>query len=616
MVWGTHRGYTAAMVALRLLRSVIPIAALWVGKLIIDVVVASLSEAPDYSRLWSLVALEIAIVVVGEVLARASSLFESLLGDLFSNVVSVRLMQHAATLDLAQFEDPEFYDHLERARRQTVGRIGLLTGLLGMAQDALTLMTLGVALLVHSPWLMLLLVVAVLPSFVGETHYAALGYSLLFRRTPERRLLDYLRFVGASNDTAKEVQMFGLAPWLTERYRTLADRFYDENRDLSIRKAVVGTGLSVVGTLGYYGAYALILVQAVEGQITIGSLTFLAGSFARSRDLIQRLLLGASGIHEQALYLRDLFIFFEMKPTIASLPGAPAVARRLTTGFVFEDVGFRYPGSERWAVRHVHLALRPGERVALVGENGAGKTTLTKLLGRLYDPTEGRITLDGVDLREYDLASLRQAIGVIFQDFVRFDMRFDENIGVGEIATAQAYLDTASDVTGAGDQGAAGVNANGGAPRAPMRSALADPPPALQLAAEQSLATSLLPRLPAGYRQMLGRRFDEGVDLSGGEWQKIALARAYMRDAQVLILDEPTAALDARAEYEVFVRFTELMAGRTAVLISHRFSTVRMAERIVVLKDGEVIEEGTHDALVRHGGLYGELFAMQAAGYR
>ena len=627
MVWSTHRGYTAAMVGLRFLRALVPIATLWVGKLIIDVVVASLDAAPDYERLWKLVVVEIGIVVTGELLARASSLFESLLGDLFSNVVSVRLMQHAATLDLAQFEDPEFYDHLERARRQTVGRIGLLTALLGIAQDALTLITLGAALLVYSPWLMLLLAVAVIPSFLGETHYAALGYSLLFRRTPERRLLDYLRFVGASDDTAKEVQMFGLAPWLTDRYRTLAERFYEENKALSVRRAVVGTGLSLIGTLGYYGAYAIILIQAVRGEITVGSLTFLAGSFARSRDLIQRLLMGASGIHEQALYLRDLFLFFEMKPTIASKPGAPPVPRPLREGFVFEDAGFQYPGSDRWAVRHVSFALRPGERIALVGENGAGKTTLTKLLARLYDPTEGRITLDGIDLREYDLASLRQTIGVIFQDFVRFDMRFDENIGVGGIGSAREYLDAADVRAGSGNgvatdpavraRAAAGAAAGTNAVLAEHAAGASEPvPDTLRTAAEQSLATSLLPRLPAGYRQMLGRRFDEGVDLSGGEWQKIALARAYMRDAQVLILDEPTAALDARAEYEVFVRFSQLMAGRTAVLISHRFSTVRMADRIIVLDQGHVVEEGTHEALVERGGLYGELFAMQAAGYR
>ena len=589
LVWETHRGLTVAMGVLRLIRSFVPIVTLWIGKLIIDGVVATQQVGGTWRAVANLVALELAIVIAGELLARASSLVESLLGDLFSNRMSVRLMEHAATLDLAQFEDPEFYDHLERARRQTTGRIGLIAQLLGLAQGALTLATLSAALLAFSPWLMLLLAVAIIPSFLGETRFAAMEYSLLFRWTPERRQLDYLRWVGASDDTAKEVQSFGLAGWLTERYRVLSERWYSENRKLAVRKAVVSSGLSCIGTAGYYGAYIVIIARAVAGSISLGSLTFLAASFSRGRDLIQQLLLGASSIYEQALYLRDLFLFFEMKPTIASKPGAPPVPRPIRGGFVFEDVGFKYPGSERWAVRHLTFTLRAGERIALVGENGAGKTTLTKLLARLYDPTEGRILLDGVDLRDYDLASLRREIGVIFQDFVRYDMRFDENVGVGEIESVRGYLDN-------GDS--------------------SPTPDALTTAANQSLAASLLPKLPGGYRQMLGRRFDDGVDLSGGEWQKIALARAYMRDAQVLILDEPTAALDARAEYEVFKRFSELMAGRMGVLISHRFSTVRMANRIVVLKGGELVEDGTHDELVRAGGLYAELFGMQAIGYR
>ena len=596
MVWSTDRGLTAAMIVLRLLRAFVPLAALWVGKLIIDMVVLAREAGGDLTRLWQLVALEIAIVVFGEVLARGSALAESLLGDLFSNHTSVRLMEHAATLDLAQFEDPAFYDHLERARRQTVGRIGLLTQLVSMAQDGITLLTLGAALIAYNPWLLLLLVLAILPSFLGETHFASLEYSMLFRRTPQRRQLDYLRYVGASDDTAKEVQMFGLAPWLTERYRRLADDFYAENRALSIRKGLVATGLSIIGTLGYYGAYALILLETVGGVITIGTLTFLAGSFARGRDLVQRVLLSAGGIYEQSLYLRDLFEFFAMQPSIASPAGAQPVPQPLRKGFVFEDVGFRYPGSERWAVRHVNFTLGPGERLALVGENGAGKTTITKLIARLYDPTEGRITLDGVDLRQYDLHALRRAIGVIFQDFVRYDMRFDENIAVGEITLAEV-----------------GTEGNGTAAASESASRGAE---AVARAAEQSLASSLLVRLPAGYQQMLGRRFDGGVDLSGGEWQKVALARAYLREAQLLILDEPTAALDARAEYEVFARFSELMAGRMAVLISHRFSTVRMADRIVVLRHGQVEEAGTHEELVRRDGLYAELFAMQAAGYK
>jgi ATP-binding cassette subfamily B protein len=589
LVWETHRGLAVAMGVLRLIRSFVPIATLWIGKLIIDGVVATQQAGGTWRAVGNLVAIELAIVIFGELLARASSLVESLLGDLFSNRMSVRLMEHAATLDLAQFENPEFYDHLERARRQTTGRIGLIAQMLGITQDALTLVTLSAALLTFSPWLMVLLVIAIVPSFLGETRFAAMEYSLLFRWTPERRQLDYLRWVGASDDTAKEVQSFGLAAWLTERYRVLSERWYRENRKLAIKKAFVSSGLSFIGTAGYYGAYIVIIARAVAGSISLGSLTFLAASFSRGRDLIQRLLLGASSIYEQGLYLRDLFLFFEMKPTITSKPGAPPVARPIRDGFVFENVGFKYPGSDRWAVRNVSFTLHAGERIALVGENGAGKTTLTKLLARLYDPTEGRILLDGVDVRDYDLASLRREIGVIFQDFVRYDMRFDENVGVGEIESVRGYLDDG---------------------------ATAPTPEPLVQAANQSLASSLLPRLPGGYRQMLGRRFDDGVDLSGGEWQKIALARAYMRDAQVLILDEPTAALDARAEYEVFKRFSELMAGRMGVLISHRFSTVRMADRILVLRGGELVEDGTHEQLVGAGGLYAELFGMQAIGYR
>ena len=603
LVWETHRGYTSAMAVLRLMRAGVPVATLWVGKLIIDTVVASRESTPDFPRLWKLVALEIAIVTVSDLLARTSSLVESLLGDLFSNHTSVRLMEHAATLDLAHFEDPAFYDHLERARRQTTSRIGLLAQLLSIGQDGLTLISLGAALVVFNPWLLLLLAIAVLPSFFGETHFASLEYSMQFRWTPERRQLDYLRYVAASDRTAKEVQLFGLSPWLIDRFRRLSWRFYDENKKLSIRKARVSSLLSLVGTLGYYSAYAIILLRATRGEMSIGTLTFLAGSFARSRGLIEVLLMSASGIYQQCLFLKDLFDFFDMKPSIASAPGAKVVPRPIRQGFVFDDVGFQYPGSDAWAVRHVSFELRPGERVAFVGENGAGKTTLTKLLARLYDPTEGRILLDGIDLREYDIYSVRRAIGVIFQDFVKYDLRFDENVGVGEIDEVRTYLD-------------APVSAQRDSVSDVRNDGNGEVPGAIVSASEKSLASSLLPRFTKGYKQMLGRRFDEGVELSGGEWQKIALARAYMRDAQLLILDEPTASLDARAEYEVFIRFSQLVAGRMAVIISHRFSTVRMADRIIVLQNGMVIEDGSHQELVARGGLYAELFALQAEGYR
>jgi ATP-binding cassette subfamily B protein len=584
LVYSTHRGYTIAILLLRVVRSFVPLSVLWVGKLIIDGVVAAArthgAGAPvDWWHLGVLVAIELGIAIGGEGLARLSSLLESLLGDLFSNRISVRLMQHAATLDLAQFEDPEIYDHLERARRQTVGRIGLFALLLSSVQDLITLISLAAVLLVHQPWLLLLLALAVVPSFLGEAHYAALGYSLLFQWTPERRLLDYLRYMGASDESAKEVKLFGLSDFLIGRYAKLSDEFYEENKRLAIRRNVVSTLFVTLGTLAYYGAYGVIIYLTVLGRYTIGVLTFLAGSFRQSRDLIQRILLALSQIYEQSLYLGDLFTFFDVQPSVISKPGARAVPNPIRRGFEFHDVGFRYPGSERWAVRHLSFTLSPGERVALVGENGAGKTTLVKLLARLYDPDEGRILLDGVDLRDYDLESLRRNIGVIFQDFVRYDFILKENIGVSQIE----HL---------GDEAK------------------------IREAAQRSLADAVAGRLTDGYGQMLGRRFDGGVELSGGEWQKVALGRAYLREAQVLILDEPTAALDARAEYEVFVRFAELTKGRMAVLISHRFSTVRMADRILVLQGGELVDQGTHEELVARGGLYAELFSLQAAGYR
>src|SRR5216117_2915511 len=565
LVFQTHRGYTVAILVLRAVRSLIPVAVLWIGKLIIDGVIAGVATAhaggtPDWWHLAGLVGLELGIAVVGEGLARLSSLLESLLGDLFANRLSVRLMQHAATLDLAQFEDAEIYDHLERARRQTVGRIGLFTLILGTAQDLITLISLASVLLVQLPWLLLLLTVAVLPAFLGEAHFASLGYSLLFRWTPERRLLDYLRYMGASNESAKEVKLFGLSGLLVGRYADLSDKFYEENKRLAVKRNIVSTLLVTLGTLGYYGAYAVIIYRTVLGVFSIGTLTFLAGSFRQSRDLIQRVLLALSQIYEQSLYLSDLFTFFDVRPTVVSQPGARAVPRPIRTGFQFENVGFRYPGSQRWAVRHLSFTFEPHERIALVGENGAGKTTLVKLLSRLYDPDEGRILLDGIDLRDYDLDSLRKNIGIIFQDFVRYDFVMKENIGVSQVERL-------------GDE------------------------ERIREAARRSLADSVASRLERGYDQMLGRRFEGGVELSGGEWQKVALGRAYMRDAQVLILDEPTASLDARAEYDVFLRFAELTAGRMAVLISHRFSTVRMADRILVLQGGELIDQGTHEEL-------------------
>jgi ATP-binding cassette subfamily B protein len=560
--------------------ALIPVAQLWVGKLIIDQVVRSITgRSGAGNRIWVLLAYEIALAVLSDLLSRAVNLCDSLLGDKFTNHVSLRLMEHAADLDLVSFEDPVFYDKLERARRQTTARLGMLAVLAGMAQQSLTLVSLSAAVVTFSPWFLVLLVAAVIPAFLGETRFAMLAYSILYRWTPERRELDYLRMLGASNQSAKEVKIFGLGHYLAERSRVLFDRFYRENKALAIKRAVSGSLLNLLPTAGYYGAYVLILMRTLAGALTVGSLTFLVGAFARSRSLIENLFSSLNNIAEQALYIKDLFDFFETRPGIVSGPEAIAAPRPIRSGFEFRNVSFAYPGAERRVLRDVSFRFDAGERIALIGENGAGKTTLVKLLARLYDPTEGAILLDGVDLREYDVDSLRGEIGVIFQDYMRYDMLARENIGLGRVAELQNQARVES-------------------------------------AARKSLAEPLIAQLERGYEQMLGRRFEDGVDLSAGQWQKIALARAYMRDAQVLILDEPTASLDARAEYEVFLRFADLTRDKMAVLISHRFSTVRMADRILVLADGEVIEQGTHQHLVALGGRYAELFELQAAGYR
>ncbi len=580
MVWQTSPLYATLSVVCRLLRAGLPIATLYVGKLIIEAVVRSVTTGVvESSRIWMLVATELALAVASDLLGRAVALADSLLGDRFTNRVSVELMRHAVTLDLAHFEEPEFYDKLERARRQTTGRVQLMSQVMGAVQDLVTLATLTAALVMFSPWLLLMLVCAVIPAFLGETHFASLSYSLLSRWTPQRRELDYLRWLGATQESAKEVKIFGLGGYLAERYRRLADQFYDENRRLVFRRAGVGSLLSLVGTVGYYGAYVVILYRTMHGALTVGDLTLLAGSFARSRTLIEGVLTSLSGITEQALYLDDLFGFFRMEPVIRSKPGALPAPRPIRRGLEFRHVSFRYPGAERDALHDLNFELQPGQRIALIGENGAGKTTVTKLIARLYEPTEGQILLDGVDLREYDLDEWRSEIGVIFQDYMRYHMLLWENIGVGRVERL-------------------------------------DDRPRIETAARLSLASDVAARLEKGLDQMVGRRFAEGVDLSGGEWQKVALARAYMRDAQLLILDEPTATLDARAEHRVFERFAELTRGKIAVLISHRFSTVRMADRILVLHDGNVLEEGTHEELLGLRGQYAELFELQASGYR
>lgn len=590
-LWRTSPPLLVSNLVLRCLRALLPLLTLYVGKLIIDEVVAlvnggvevqALAEAWASGRLDSLalyLGLEFGLAVLSDLLGRVVSLLDALLSEKYTNATSIRLMEHAATLDLEDFEDSEMQDRLDRARRQTMGRSALMGQLFGQAQDLVTVISLAAGLVVFAPWLIALLVVALVPAFLGEAHFNAQSYTLNYAWTPERRALDYLRQTGASVESAKEVKIFGLHRFLIDRYRELAERFYAANRVLARRRALWGSVFAALGTIGYYAAYALIAWRTLRGDFSIGDLTFLSGSFRRLRNLIENLLIGFSQLAGQALYLDDLYSFFDVQPEIVSSPQALPFPRPVREGFRFENVGFRYPGAERWAVQGLSFELRAGEVLALVGENGAGKTTLVKLLARLYDPDEGRILLDGQDLREYDLDGLRANIGVIFQDFVRYSFSAAENIAVGRIEAREDHA-------------------------------------RIVHAAEQSLADAVIERLPHRYEQVLGRRFRDGVELSGGEWQKVAIARAYMRDAEVLILDEPTAALDARSEFQVFERFKELSHGKTAVLISHRFSTVRMADRILVLESGRIEEVGTHDELLAAGRRYAELFELQAAGYR
>ena len=558
LVWQSSPGMMVANIALRIMRSAIPLAMLYVAKLIIDGIVHLKDADASHNHLWNLVAVEFGLAILSDVLSRTVSLLDSLIGDLFVNSTSVKIMQHAARLDLEQFEDSQFYDKLERARQQTIGRTVLLSQVLSQVQDTITMAFLAVGLLAFNPWLILLLLIAVVPAFLGESHFNNRSYALNRRQTPERRELDYIRYVGASDETAKEVKVFDLSGFFIERFSSLSAKFYGDNKKLSRRRATWGTFFSFLGSAGYYGAYIYIINQAIKGTLSIGDVTFLAGSFRQLRGLLEGILGRFSSVSQGAIYLKDFFDFFEIQPRIKMASSPRPFPNPIQQGFVFEDVGFKYFNAERWANRHLNFTLKAGEKLALVGENGAGKTTLVKLLARLYDPTEGRILLDGYDLKEYDLADVRRSTGVIFQDYLRYQMTASQNIAVGDV---REQLNTQLIVS----------------------------------SAEQSLASSVVEKLPGGYNQQLGRRFNNGVDLSGGEWQKIALARAYMKDAQLLILDEPTAALDARAEYEVFQRFADLTKGKTAVLISHRFSTVRMADRILVLNNGELEEIGSHE---------------------
>jgi ATP-binding cassette subfamily B protein len=581
MVWKVSHTLTSMNIVLRLLRAFQPIAILYAAKQIMDHVVAMLANPSNYNfdEIIYWVAIECGLALLNDLLGRGIALSDGLLGDKSANDTSIKLMEHAAKLDMYHFEDSKFYDKLERARRQTLSRSSLMAQMMGQAQETISLIILAIGIASFNAWLILILLIAVIPAFLGESHFNERSYSLLNSWTPERRELDYLRYTGSSDENAKEVKIFGLSDFLIKRYEQLSYKYYDQNKHLSVKRALWGIFLTAIATLAHYGTYTYIIYQTLQGKLSIGDLTFFIGSFARMRTLLDNIFTRFSSIAESALYLKDLFGFFEISPQVKNTQNPQSFPHKVAQGFTFENVGYQYPGSDRWALRNISFHINPGEKLALVGENGAGKTTLVKLLTRLYDPTEGRILVDGVDIKEIDLESLRKSTGVIFQDFVKYQMTASINIAVGKI-----------DELGQDKK--------------------------ISHAAHQSLADTVIEKLPEQYNQMIGKRFAKGIELSGGEWQKVALARAYMRDAQLIILDEPTAALDALAEHEVFQRFSELTKGNTAVLISHRFSTVRMADRILVIENGKKIELGSHEQLMLHNGKYAELFRLQAKGYQ
>jgi ATP-binding cassette subfamily B protein len=576
LVWQSSPRLTLLLGGLTLLGAAAPLAIAFVGKSIVDAAVAHHRDATLH---W--VVLELALVVVQAALIRALALVRGLLGARLGLDINVRILEKALTLELRHFEDPDFYDRLTRARREaSVRPISVVTESFQLVQNVLTLFGYAGLLVSFSPWAVLGLLLAALPATLAEMRFSQQAFRLRNWRSPDSRRLLYLEYVLANDDHAKEVKLFGLGPMLLERYRSLGETFYGEDTQLALRRAGWSYVLSLIGTLTFYGCYAVVAVAAAVGTLTLGLMTLYVVAFRQGQQAFQSILTALGGMYEDNLYMSNLFEYLAIptvRPLVPALPGPAASAER---GIRFEDVGFRYPDAEGWALRHVSLFIPHGQSLALVGQNGAGKTTFIKLLTRLYAPSEGRILLDGVDLQSWDESVLRGRLGVIFQDFNQYQFRFRENVGVGSVE----HLEDA---------------------------------PRVQRAVEEGGATEVLAGLSEGLETPLGRWFKDGTELSGGQWQKVALARAFMREeADILVLDEPTAALDAEAEHAIFQRFRELARGRTTLLISHRFSTVRMADRIVVIEHGELVEQGTHAELMALGGRYAHLFTLQAKGYQ
>lgn len=583
LVWHADPWATAGLGFLTLGGALLPASQAWVGKLIVDGVVASIQKGADPERIKTVffyLVLELSLFLLSTALNHGRRLIQQLIQLQLANRIRGEVIRKALSLELAFFENPEFYDRLQNARREAGYKpVDLIDDTFLIVQNTITLISFAVLLLRFSPWLLVILIATSIPAFVAETRFSEQGFRLLTHRAPETRQINYLGRLLTEDGSAKEIKLFNLGETLLTRYMTLFEKFFQEDKSLALKRAIAGLSLGLIATLGFYASYAWIVWRTVTGGISLGDMTLYLSIFRQGQTTFQSILSAIGNIYENNLFMAHLFDFLGLKPQMAVAAEYKTLPVPLSTGVEFRGVGFRYPESEEWTLRDINLIIRPGEKIALVGPNGAGKTTLIKLLSRLYDPTEGAILIDGIDIRELDPIELRQRIGVIFQDYVRYHVPASENIGFGQIESLHRM-----------DQ--------------------------IIESARKSGAHPIIENLPEGYETMLGRWFNGGHELSVGQWQKIALARAFMRDAEILVLDEPTASLDAETEYEIFRHFQELTAGKIAILISHRFSTVRMADQIVVIQEGRIAEVGSHDELLRREAIYAHLFSMQAEGYR
>lgn len=580
LLWDTGHGLVSVVLAINLARAILPLGLLWIPKLILDAVTRTArQDNHGHQHVWFLISYEIALALINDSLNKLGVFYDSILADRFALRVNVLIMEHASTLDLAYFEDAACYDTISLARDNSRGRMALVSAMFALTQDVLGLATLSISLAVVSPWLFLLLICSGVPSLLSESRFTRLQYSVLFRWTPHRRLLDYLASLATSIESAKEVRVFGLGAYLSDAYQSISKVITDDQKALAIRKVTVSIMLGVLSFAGYYSGYAIILLHFFSGLVTIGTLVFLTTCFGRSRYLIERAVVDVTEIGEHAVFLRDFFAFLQVKPTLREKSALREIPLTLRVGLELQGVSFTYPGALRPTLSEISFCIGVGESVAFVGENGAGKSTLAKLILRLYEPSSGVILLDGVDIKSYALDQIYNLCGTLFQDYVHYDLTVRDNIGFGDVT--QMFNEER-----------------------------------IETSARMSFIEDRIQRMPRNYDQMLGHKFDGGISLSGGEWQRIALARAQMRASRLLVLDEPTAALDARKEHELFLTLAKTGQDRMLILITHRLSSVRFVDQILVLQGGRITERGRHEELMELESEYAALFRLQASAYQ